>query len=271
MCISPIMLKKETPKQFVNDSYRMQEVPCGKCIECMKLRVNSWFIRLMNELKHCESAYFITMTYDDFHLPYTENGNMNLNYRDVQLFMKKLRKLNNEKTDKKIKYFVSGEYGENTHRPHYHMVIFNVADVDFIHRCWIYGGVHVGKVEEKSIYYTLKYTLKRAHKGVLDPLDDRANEKALMSKKLGIKFLTDSMIKYFKDDVTRPVTYLDNKKLPLPRYYRDKLFTDSEKRARNIGLLHLRDEALEKKLDPLYTQRVQAKIDKSKNKLKKTD
>lgn len=259
-------------KQRFRDGFHMEEVPCGKCVECMKQRVNSWFVRLMEELKHCDSAMFITMTYDEHHIPYSENGLMTLNYRDFQLFMKKLRKLNDEKTVKKIKYFCAGEYGENYHRPHYHVIIFNVADPNDLHTSWDFGFIHVGKVEEKSIFYTLKYSLKRAvknHKSDMD--DDRAPEKALMSKKLGISFLTPEMITYFKDDVSRSVKMLGNKDVPLPRYYRDKLFTEIEKSARRILLEKEMDKKYEKKIDPMYVQRVDKMNKKVTKQIKKTD
>ena len=49
MCLTPINLQKTTFKQKLNDTYFLQQVPCGKCLECRKLRVNSWFVRLLNE------------------------------------------------------------------------------------------------------------------------------------------------------------------------------------------------------------------------------
>lgn len=271
MCISPIHLKKETPKQMLMDSFKMQEVPCGRCVECMKLRVNSWFVRLMNELSFSKSAYFMTFTYDDDNIPLSENGLMQIDYKDFQNFMKRLRKRQAKYNDDKIRYFCVGEYGSRTHRPHFHALMFNVADLADIDKEWKLGHIHAGKVEEKSIYYTLKYCLKRAHKGVLDPDDDRTPEKSLISKQIGLNYLTDAMIKHFKDDVSRPVTYLGNKKLPLPRYYRDKIFTDSEKSLRNAKLSDYRDSITDKKYDPLYTQRVAKKIQKSKEKILKTD
>lgn len=249
----------------------MQEVPCGRCIECMKLRVNSWFVRLMTELKHAKSAYFVTFTYDEDNIPLSENGLMQIDYTDFQKFMKRLRKRQAVYNDDKIRYFTVGEYGSKTHRPHFHALLFNVADLADVDKEWKLGHLHAGKVEEKSIYYTLKYALKRAHKGVLDPDDDRTPEKSLISKQIGIQYLTDAMVNHFKNDVSRGVTYLGNKKLPLPRYYRDKLFTDEEKILRNIKLSEFRDEKAEQKLDPLYVQRTNHKIQKSLKDTLKTD
>lgn len=254
MCLTPINLKKETLKQKMADTYHMQQVPCGRCIECRKLRVNSWYVRLMNELEHCSSAYFVTLTYDDSCINYSDNGLMTLHYRDTQLFWKRLRKM---EKNKDIKYFLVGEYGEKFYRPHYHAIVFNVKDVDSISVSWPHGLVHCGSVTDASIFYTLKYCIKSLVVGERDKDDDRVKEKALMSKGLGSRFLTPQMIKYFKDDVSRGVTMLGNKKTSLPRYYRDKIFNESDKRLRNKLLEDFMDERLEKVSSPLFPQRVE--------------
>ena len=61
--------------------------------------------------------FFITLTYDDAHLPY----NQSLSVRDFQLFMKRLRK----EFGSGVRFFHCGEYGEKTGRPHYHAILFN--------------------------------------------------------------------------------------------------------------------------------------------------
>jgi hypothetical protein len=272
MCLTPVNLKKETIKQKLNDSYFAQQVPCGRCIECRKGRVNSWFSRLSSELSVSRSAYFVTFTYDENSLCYSDNGLLTLNYRDYQLFIKRLRKRN--LSSRKIKYFCVGEYGSQTHRPHYHAIIFNVNDPSLFQQVWDKGHVHVGDVKEASIFYTLKYSLKSSVFGNTtgqDPDDDRIPEKALMSKGLGLSYLTDAMVQYHKDDVSRPITMLGNTKIPLSRYYRDKLFTDAEKSARRKMLEPFLDKRYDQISDKLFPQRVETMYNKSKEKLLKTD
>lgn len=271
MCLFPIQLKKEKATQMLNDTYRMQQVPCGTCLECRKLRVNSWFVRLLSELKHCDTAHFVTFTYDEHTIPFSENGLMTLDYTDFQKFMKRIRKSYIKKEDKKAVYFLVGEYGSKTYRPHYHAIMFNVPQ-NAIEKEWTHGFVHFGKVEEKSIYYTLKYALKRSFRdGDIDPDDDRKPEKALMSKGIGLKYLTPEMVKYFKDDVTRPVTILGNKKLPIPRYYRDKIFTEYDKKIRNLSNEKLKIKVWNRQLDPQWKHRIQRAYKKKQLQLQKTD
>lgn len=266
MCLMPIQLKKETIKQKIADTYHMQQVPCGKCLECKKRRVNSWYVRLKSQLDDCDNAYMVTFTYDDENIPYSDNGLMSLNYRDFQLFMKKYRKKNE---NSKVRYFVAGEYGSNTYRPHYHAIMYNI-DCISIMETWSHGFVHFGNVTDASLYYTLKYVTKSTFKSVDDD-DDRQPEKALMSKGLGLNFLTDKMVKYYHDDPARGVTLLGNKKLPLPRYYRDKIFDDSQKKIRNKLLDKHAEKAFFKRVDKLFPQRVLKMYQNEQTKLKKTD
>lgn len=271
MCITPINLTKETWKQKIADTYAQQQVPCGRCIECRKLRVNSWFVRLKSEKNRAKSAHFLTLTYDDENLVYSDNGNMSLNYKDTQDFWKRIR-INQPKDHPPVKYFLVGEYGSKTNRPHYHAIVFNVADPNAFDKQWTKGGTHTGEVADASIFYTLKYALKSAGKiKKTDQWDDRTIEKALMSKGLGENYLTDAMIKHHKDDVSRGVTMLGNTKLPLPRYYRDKIFSQADKQLRNFLMLEHNDKRTDTKADPLFPQRVAKIYADEEKKINKTD
>lgn len=264
MCLTPINLKK---LGATTDSYATQQVPCGKCLECRKRRTNSWFARLTEQLKVSDTAYFVTLTYEDASLPYSDNGLISLDYRDFQLFMKRARKLQK----KKISYFLVGEYGSQTFRPHYHAIVFDVENISTFLNEWKHGNTHAGTVTHKSIYYTLKYCTKSITEGDRDPDDDRKPEKALMSKALGLSHLTASIISYYKDDVTRNFSMLGNRTIPLPRYYRDKVFSDNEKVKRTIAVADYLEKRYERISDPLFPQRVRKMYDKVYESIKQTD
>lgn len=126
MCLYPVTIKTE-------DAFGLtvsQSVPCGKCIECLKDKQNSWKIRLTEESRDHLFVYFFTLTYNDESAPYVYNENgekvLQLNKNDVQLWIKRLRMRYERKFKRKIdlKYFVCGEYGPNTGRPHYHGIFF---------------------------------------------------------------------------------------------------------------------------------------------------
>ena len=115
-CISPITLKIQNP---LNKDGKVI-VPCGKCMNCLTNRRESWIIRLIEEFK-TKKATFLTLTYNDENLVYADGEKPTLSKRDVQLFLKRLRK----SLKKSIKYYCVGEYGTRTNRPHYHFILFN--------------------------------------------------------------------------------------------------------------------------------------------------
>lgn len=130
------------------------ELPCGKCIGCRLKYSRDWATRMMCELKCTENgkACFITLTYDDAHVPFSlykdaDTGDyvesLTLRKRDYQLFMKRLRKhyqdellcdedgnvvYDEDGKPKKVKirFYACGEYGSKTFRPHYHAILYGV-------------------------------------------------------------------------------------------------------------------------------------------------
>lgn len=143
-------------------------VPCGKCPICLSKKRQKWLVRLQSEFKYCLSAYFVTLTYDDEHMP-IKNGMQSLCKRDVQLFMKRLRK---STKGYKLKYYLCSEYGSHTMRPHYHMILYLQEDikclpidayhmhVDIIDKCWSLGRTDVRDANSATANYCLKDTLK---------------------------------------------------------------------------------------------------------------
>uniref|UniRef100_UPI0038918473 hypothetical protein n=1 Tax=Elizabethkingia anophelis TaxID=1117645 RepID=UPI0038918473 len=71
-----------------------------------------------------------------------------------------------------------------------------------------------------------------------------------------------SIIAYYKDDVTRNFSMLGNRTIPLPRYYRDKVFSDDEKVRRSIATYDYLEKRYERISDPLFPQRVRKMYDK---------
>lgn len=212
-------------------------VPCGRCPPCKMRRVNSWVFRLLQEQKVAVSSHFITLTYDTRFVPISDNGFMTLKKSDYQNFMKRLRKLWYQKypDSPPIKYYACGEYGTQNLRPHYHAIIFNLVDESLVADAWALGGemlgqIHIGQVTGDSIAYTMKYIDKpkqpRRH-----ARDDRVSEFALMSKRLGANYLTPEMVDYHKADLARLYATKDGgHRIGLPRYYRNKIYTEQEQK-----------------------------------------
>jgi hypothetical protein len=163
-------------------------VPCGKCIPCKRKRRADWTLRLEHEYQGSDSAYFITLTYDDVHVPKVkwkgyETNVLTLKVKHLQNYIKRLRnshvayvsrelgirKSEVKNVSKPIRYYAIGEYGSKTHRPHYHLLLFNydIANTQTIIDQWKntqtnipFGHVDIGNVTGASINYVTKYMFK---------------------------------------------------------------------------------------------------------------
>lgn len=242
-------------------------VPCGKCPACIKRRCAEWSFRLVQEGKVSSSGHFITLTYDTANVPISKNGFMSLEKRSLQLFFKRLRKLHVRKFPEfgfSLKYYAVGEYGGVTMRPHYHIILFN-ARVELIAEAWKLGHVHYGTVSGNSIGYTLKYMSKKG-KIPMHKNDDRVCEFGVMSKGLGKSYLSEAMIAWHKSllDERMYCNLLDGQKVGMPRYFKQKVYTELERKRVGFATRSRMVAELEKKLaeDPDY-YRNKAEADKA--------
>lgn len=142
-------------------------LPCGKCLGCKSDQARDWGVRIIHEAQLHEQNSFLTLTYDDEHYP----SDGKISKHELQKFIKRLRK----QLDHQIRYFAVGEYGEKTHRAHYHAIIFGddflgarakpVGDRmwsnSFLNDCWGNGMVHVAKYEPATAMYTAGYVTKK--------------------------------------------------------------------------------------------------------------
>jgi hypothetical protein len=262
-------------------------VSCGKCLPCQQKRRSDWSFRLEQEYLSSDSAFFITLTYNDLNLPfvyrksyqkivqpkeivsYKVNGKpvykkeqkfklqysskSTLNKKHLQDYIKQLRNKNSKyiadqmgvslkkvKTiSKPLRYYAVGEYGkpENTHRPHYHILLFNyeIGDLTPISDSWQKGQVDIGTVTTSSINYCTKYINKTF---------DRKNDKrqapfSIMSKGrqktpygiIGYNYLNKfSKHHIISEDLT--VRNLEGNIARLPKAFLQRIFPDKEERRR---------------------------------------
>lgn len=226
-CISPITIKLQTGHQ---------QVPCSKCAFCLTAQRQAWSFRLNIELKHSESSKFITLTYDEDNVP-LNNKTPNLCKRDIQLFLKRLRKAAIQDTKEhlklktmslaarytpQIRYYIIGEYGPETYRPHYHGIFFNIPEITEknITKHWKKGTTDVTIVTPQRINYVTKYLITRHNSPMY-----LQKPFSLMSKNpaIGHQYLKDNKIYHLKNDL---LTVRNNNGTiqPIPRYYKDKIF-----------------------------------------------
>ncbi len=230
-CHSPLSIKGE--EGSVKNRYT---VPCGRCAACLSNRRSEWATRLEYELKDSKNADFITLTYSQENVPRNRYGAPVLNKEDLQKFLKRLRHHNKSV---KLRYYLCGEYGEQTFRPHYHAIIFNLPKtgdklLKQILEIWDKGMVHIGEVNPASIKYVTGYMVQQ-QKSTSENMTNKEQDElyvrpfSLMSKGLGKSYI-EKHAKWHKDDISRNyVVKSDGQKSRLPRYYREKLYTKAER------------------------------------------
>ncbi len=281
MCSQPITM--------IQEEHGTKTVPCGKCELCRARHVSGWTFRILEEMKDAESAHFVTMTYADHELPkieyYFNDQDYwlldNLDKSDVQKFFKRLRKYQEKTKLPKIRYYLTGEYGSETERPHYHAIIFNSSE-ELIIKAWSkfhldtqqrepIGHVHFGKVTEASVRYTLAY-MNKPRIIPVDEYDTRQPEFSLMSKGLGKRYLTDQMKNWHTSGKRKYVQLPGGQKASMPRYYQEKIFSDQDKELMKLkSQITQASKSVEEVIDDgtiLYRKRDYRELRNSKRKQK---
>lgn len=146
---------------------RYIQVPCGCCIGCRLDRSRQWAVRCVHEASLFEHSSFVTLTYSAENLI-----SYSLQYRDFQLFMKRLRK-----SCGPTRFYMCGEYGEDNGRPHFHSLLFGCRFADQVaikqlscgdilyrspqlERLWPFGFSSIGAVTFDSAAYVARYAQK---------------------------------------------------------------------------------------------------------------
>ena len=219
-----------------NPSFRSELVPCGRCISCRLSKAHDWSVRGMLELYCHDKASFITLTYDDAHLP----KNLSVSKKVFSDFVKRLRERLREK-GLFIRVLGSGEYGDRSARPHYHAIVygFDFPDREPLYRVkgsqyytspllselWEFGNHIIGEANKTTISYCAKYVLKKVTGDkAKDYYGDRQPEFAYYPKNpaLGREFFE----KYTSDFYPKNFITIDGKKTPIPRYFYKRLEQD---------------------------------------------
>jgi hypothetical protein len=233
------------------DTTEQLSLPCGQCVGCRLERSRQWAMRCLHEASLYEHNSFITLTYDDSHLP----TNNSLDYEDFQLFMKRLRKnhqglqcVPTSTNPYPIRFYMCGEYGEQFGRPHFHALLFNfdfrdkyywgrTASKSKIYRSkiledlWPFGHSSIGSVNFESSAYVARYIMKKvngqlaaSHYESVNPVTGELFKKTpefnKMSRSGGIGI--NWYDKHKSDVYPHDYVIVNGKKCKPPRYYDTK-------------------------------------------------
>jgi len=223
MCLFPTRCQTQEFGRPKPDPEGDLVLPCGKCFECISQRAVMWAIRAKHEISCHDENSFITLTYDDAHLP------SHLIVKDeFQKFMKNLR----YHTKSKLKYMVSHEYGSKFFRPHHHVIIFgwNPKNQKFlkttprgeklftspdVEQLWSRGFHSIGTATERSAYYIASYALKGKKHDIILP----TGESVSVSDDFDSSKRPAIGLEFFMQNMKQLATCGE----PMPRYYLKKL------------------------------------------------
>jgi hypothetical protein len=229
-------------------------LPCRQCIGCRIEHSRQWAIRMTHEQQMHPDNCFLTLTYNDEHLP--SDGSINL--RHIQNFLKRFRKKFVPKNPyppysdarKKfqfkhgIRFFQCGEYGEQNSRPHYHVCVFNfdfpdkvlfkhsnefpIYSSEILSDLWGKGFCTIGELTFESAAYVARYVTKKItgpqsedHYFIFHPetgeINDILPEFATMSRNPGLG--STWFKKYQADIYPHDEVVIRGKKMKPPKFY----------------------------------------------------
>ncbi len=238
MCLYPRLIfnhrykpnKKNNFNPPVCTDERLLYVPvkCGKCIECRRAKAREWKIRLCEEIKkNKQIPLFVTLTFSEeaINSLIYETGKPGAN--DIATTaMRRFNERWRKRYKKAIKHWCVSELGHNgTERVHLHGIIWvdTQEQKESISEIWKYGYVYIGKyVNFQTINYIVKYVTK------ID-IDHKGYEGIILCSP-GIGKGYDNRHNRFNGEETNELYTLPNGiRLPMPIYYRNKTYTESER------------------------------------------
>lgn len=239
---------------------RWQPVRCNKCLACLSYRQGGWLVRIRQEIEDSAGAYFVTLTYNDDHLPMFQPHDLSedpipcVSKKDIQKLHMDMRKRFQQGfyTDHslvpfggkpitidlssfvKFKYYLTSELGPHGNRPHYHGLYFHLPDDPFLvenlfRSLWGKGFVYVepARTEAAGAYVT-KYLINDSFVPLPSYEEGYPRMFALMSKGLGKSYLlNDTLVDWHRSAPLDRCFHPKGKdREVLPRYWKDRIFDD---------------------------------------------
>lgn len=250
MCLYPTFIKnpkykpnkKNKGKPPVCRDRRLYYIPtkCGCCIECRKEKQREWRVRLEEELRS-NYGYFITLTIspeeiknleEKTGLNWKENPN-EIASKGLRLFLERVRK----NTGKSMRHWCVTELGEDNNRIHLHGIFFGQRSAELIKKHWKYGFIFIGQYcNSRSVNYMTKYMLK------VDIKHPEFKQIVLASPGIGAGYMDRLDYLWQKQNYKKievaTYTFRNGTKMTMPKYYKDKIFSEREKEVMWINNLN---------------------------------
>lgn len=212
------------------------EFPCRKCLPCRLNIAREKAIRAVHEASMHSGNTFLTLTYSDEHLE-----SPRLLKPHIQTFMKDLRNHLGNDPEHRVGCMYTGEYGEETKRPHWHLLLFNYYPPDAKYRYTTKRGdkiyasktldeiwgkndpekkpSEVGSLTMESAGYVARYAAKKLVHGKDQDHDYHPIHQTSSKNALGKTWIEKHWRQTFDDGYV--LIPSSKEKTSIPRYYVD--------------------------------------------------
>lgn len=225
-------------------------IPCGQCYICKKKKAREWRMRITEDIKENPNCKIVTLTFNTESLKklaevakgYT---GYNLDNEICRIAVKRFRERWRKRYGRSIRHWLITELGHgNTEHVHMHGIIWKDDRyalkgklLDEVEGIWGYGYVGKGKLDWKTgnwINYvdskTANYFTKYVNK--IDEAHKEYRQIILTSAGIGKAFLKSERAKdntYREGKTKQTYNVEDGGVLPMPEYFRRKMYTDEER------------------------------------------
>jgi len=207
--------------------------PCGNCTPCRINNQRIWATRMVLEKLSWHESCFCTLTYRDGTLTYDDHMTAMVHPRDMTLFLKRLKH-----TYPDFRYFAIGEYGDESLRPHWHLMLYGIPcskkDEEKIEDVWGNGFCTLDEINWSTDRYVALYCIKKLTREDDELLFGKTPEKMFCSRGtaadqrggLGRCFIRDISKQIPKENGVIRGFRVGKRWFPLGRYLTKKLSED---------------------------------------------
>jgi len=226
------------------------DIPCKDCYVCRKKKAREWRMRITEDIKENKKGKVVLLTFSTEALQELakECGTLTgyeLDNEICRIAVKRFRERWRKRYKKSIRHWLITELGSGTtEHVHMHGIIWESEDyklrgdfLDEVQELWKYGmigrgkkdwatGKYINYVDERTANYFTKYVNK------VDEMHKEYKQIILTSAGIGKAYLESDRAKdnrYRGENTNQSYNIRNGGVLPMPEYFRRKLYTDEER------------------------------------------
>lgn len=212
------------------EKYEEIKIPCRRCIGCRLDYSREWATRIERECRTSTGNIFLTLTYDEAHLPRavkvrrdgTETETPTVKIAELSAFMKRLRRhWEYHYSVKGIKFYGASEYGDKSGRPHYHVAIMGLKLLPE-------DMIKIGNNHQGDVRYASAEIAKLWGRGIIEFEELTWGSAAYVARYITKKLYGTASNEYAKYGIEEPKTVMSRNPGIGMSYIKDNIETAAE-------------------------------------------